>query len=165
MTLTEKQTKFATFIVENIMEGILPVIKTYIDRKVETTKKEIISEVKNGGNLNVEKLDETKKTLKEHSFNLAKDLFGDMDDDVDGNPYDNLRNVSPSISQQNESTENAFKNTNVDNLEIDYNKEVSLESVLQQANQVNESIATGDYKSPSVNMIKNLENQDFSRFL
>lgn len=164
MTLTDKQTKFASFIVENIMKGIIPVIKTYIDNKVEKTKKEIISEVKSNDKINIEKLDETKKTLKEHSFNLAKDLFGDMDVEIDGNPYDNLRNVSPSITE-NVTETNSFANSNLDTLQIDYNKEVSMDSVLKQAEKVNESVVTGEYKHPSLNMIKSLENSDFSKFL
>lgn len=164
MILTEKQTKFATFIVENIMEGIIPVIKSYIDNKVQKTKEEIISEVKTNGSLNVEKLDETKKTLKEHSFSLAKDLFGD---DADfGTAYDELKNLSPKNPAMKESSTNTtIRDTNIDNLEINYSNEVSMDSVLKQADKVNESIATGDYVNPSINVLKNLENKDFSKFL
>lgn len=162
--MTKKQLEFVNMVIEGIMEGIVPVIKIYIDKKVETTKKEIISEVKTNGKLNIEKLDETKNILKERSFNLAKDLFGD-DGDF-GTAYDELKNLSPKNPVQKQTmTNEGFKNTNVDTLEIDYNREVSMESVLQQANNVNESIITGEYKNPSVNMIKNLENQDFSKFL
>lgn len=164
MILTEKQTKFATFIVENIMEGIIPVIKTYVDNRIEKTKKEIISETKTNGILNIKKLDKTKNIIKEQSFNLAKDLFGDEGDF--GIAYNDLKNLSFKNSVMKESpTNTTIRDTNIDNLEINYNKEVSMDSVLKQAEQVNESIVTGDYKNPSVNMLQNLQNQDFSKFL
>lgn len=164
MKLTKKQIEFAKFMVENIMEGVMPVIREYIDSKVERTKEEIISEVNENGSVNVGKLDKTKNSLKEHTRSIARDLFTDEDF---GTAYDNLKDVSPKNPVMNETSTDPSKirDANIDNLEINYNKEVSLDSVLKMADQVNESIITGDYKNPSVNMVKKLETQDFSRFL
>lgn len=162
MELSKKQIEFAKFMVENIMEGILPVIKSYIDDKVTKTKNEIISEIKLDGKFDIQKLNETKTTLKEHSFNLAKDLFSDEDF---GTAYDNLKSVSPKNPVMKETTTNPISDININNLEIDYTKEISMDSVLQMANKVNENIVTGEYKSPSVKLLNNLQTQDFSRFL
>lgn len=163
MNLTQKQIDFAKVMVENIMIGIIPVIKQYIDGQVTKTKNEIISEIKLDGKFDIQKLNETKTTLKEHSFNLAKDLFSDEDF---GTAYDNLKNVSPKNPMMKETTTNpTISDVNIDNLEIDYTKEISMDSVLNMAEKVNENIITGEYKSPSIKLLNNLQKQDFSRFL
>ena len=193
MKLSEKQIEFAEFMIQNIVQAVSPVIKKYIDESINTAKKQVLAEVKKMGavpsDVNWKRKSEK---IRENTQNIASSLFFNDDGSKFVDPLNvafgggdsdlnqaltEMKRLSPKVDSNilgldlSSGKPTEYSNVSLDTkLGLDFTipdvvvENVTIESIQDKAQRVNEAIINGNH-NPIRNIMSELENKDYSKFI